>query len=88
LFDKINEEDFKHHGEWVKYSYDRFLMYPMLEMTPRTRIRYIRDVLVMYNTDNPLSVAKVHTNEQKKAKHIVQAKKPYKLLNKWGADEK
>jgi len=87
LFDRINPIDFKYKGEWIKYSYDRFLMYPMLEMTPPKKIRYINEVLVIYNSDNPLSVFKTKKQEQRKFKKISREMTPYKIYDRLNENE-
>jgi len=83
LFDRINPIDFKDRsGNWLQYSYDRFLMYPILEMTPKKRIRFIKDILVTYNTDNPLSVFKTNSAAQKKMKEYSKAKRRYTVYER------
>jgi hypothetical protein len=82
LFQNIDVNDFKdkNTGDWIGYSYDRFLMYPILEMTPPEKIRYISDVLCTYNTSNPISVSKINKEKQSYYKNLASKYKRYNII--------
>ena len=42
-------------GEWLQYSADRALMFPLIEMAGFDRVRFNPDILYIYNDGDPLS---------------------------------
>ncbi len=79
------EKDFKGpDGKWAPCCYDRFIMYPMLEMTPTGKIYRVKDLVYMYNIANPLCHA---WNEKWRKRQIeyeefVKGKEHYSLLRR------
>jgi glycosyltransferase involved in cell wall biosynthesis len=55
LFKKIKKEDLLHEGKFFPVTWDLGMMFPMLEMASDGHIRFIPDVLYIYNAVNPLS---------------------------------
>ena len=55
----LSDED----GGYYQYAYDQALMFPMMEMA-RERIRFIPDILCIYNDENPMNVHKVQPQAQ------------------------
>jgi glycosyltransferase involved in cell wall biosynthesis len=54
LWQNINKEDLKNsEGDWLPYTYDKAIMFPMLEMCPTNKIVYIDEILYVYNRHNP-----------------------------------
>ena len=50
LWDKIEPKDFlMPDGSWVKRATDFACMFPMLEMSGQKRVRYIYDIIYLYN---------------------------------------
>lgn len=49
LFKKIRREDLLYHGQFYPVAWDLAFMFPMLEMASRGHIRFISDVLYVYN---------------------------------------
>jgi glycosyltransferase involved in cell wall biosynthesis len=81
LFDKINKEDLKDtHGNYYKYSYDAALTYPMIEMAGSKRIRYVDQVLYVYNDLNPLCEMSLNPDEQTRIANEIQDKPEYPEL--------
>ena len=55
LFRNINTEDFKGpDGDYCITTWDLAIGFPMLEMTPPEKLRYVPEILMIYNADNPL----------------------------------
>jgi len=55
LFHNIDIEDFKGpDGNFSLTNPDLPIGFPMLEMTPPEKLRYIPEILLLYNADNPL----------------------------------
>ncbi|GAH09922.1 unnamed protein product, partial [marine sediment metagenome] len=84
LWQAIDKEDFKGpKGEFAPCCYDRALMYPMLEMTPTEKIRFIKEHIYMYNIANPNCWA---WKDRKKQMYyedwFCNKKKPYSLLKR------
>jgi glycosyltransferase involved in cell wall biosynthesis len=81
LFDKINKEDLKDRfGNYYKYSYDAALTYPMIEMAGLKRIRFIDQVLYVYNDLNPLCEMSLNPDEQTRIANEIQDKPEYPEL--------
>jgi len=82
LFLKIDRKDMlDHDGEMYKFTFDRAMMYPMIEMAQEAHYRTVLDVLYIYNRENPLSVDRVHRSEQLRIeRELVYNKKPYARL--------
>jgi len=57
--DDLSDED----GNFYRYAYDQALMFPMMEMACE-RIRFVSDILYIYNDENPMNVHKVEPEEQ------------------------
>lgn len=76
LLHKIRKEDLMLHGEFFSMTYDLAIMFPMIEMA-RTHHRFIGDVLVDYNNDNPLSDHRVGKGLQRKFDLIIRARTCY-----------
>lgn len=81
LFCKIKKEDLlDEDGEFYKCTFDRAMMYPMVEMSGKERVRLVTDVLYIYNRLNPISVDRVHRYDQLRIEQQVSNKLPYKKL--------
>ncbi len=76
LLHKIRKEDLLFHGEFFSMTYDLAIMFPMIEMA-RTHHRFIGDVLVNYNNDNPLSDHRMGKGLQRKFDLIIRARPCY-----------
>lgn len=81
LFCKIRKEDLlDEDGEFYKCTFDRAMMYPMVEMSGKERVRLVTDVLYIYNRLNPISVDRIHRYDQLRIEQQVSNKPPYKKL--------
>lgn len=81
LWKKIDENDLKDEcGNWLKYCYDRAILYPMLEMSSNNHIGHINDILYVYNDDNPLQVEKNYRREQENVRDYLNSKEKYPTL--------
>lgn len=80
LFKQIKEEDLKWNGEFFKMTYDQAIMLPMAEMAGR-HIRFIKDVLYLYNRTNPLCDDKVNVALQQACKRYIQTLPRYSRLD-------
>ncbi len=80
LYREIKDKDLRdQNGKYFLVSWDKALMYPMLEMAGH-KVRFVPDTLYVYNIDNPLNDFKVNREEQIEATNYIKNKKPYKLL--------
>ena len=80
LWKNLNKKDLKYkNGKFFKMTYDQAIMLPMLEMAA-DRIRYIDDILYVYNKDNPLNIDKSKAQEQYKLSLEIRNKKKYKKI--------
>lgn len=67
-------------GKWTKYSWDRAVLYPMLEMSSQGHVRFIPDVLYGYNDENSQQVEQTHRAEQEAAARFFSSKPKYPVL--------
>lgn len=71
-------------GHYYKVTLDLAFMYPMLEMAGY-HIRYIDEILYVYNKGNPLNDHAIHLAEQQAMAQIIRAQPPYaRLLQGYG----
>ena len=83
LFCKIKKEDLLDaDGHFYKCTFDRAMMYPMVEMCGKEKVGLINDVLYIYNRHNPISVDRVHRYDQLRIEEVVSQKTPYKKVEK------
>ena len=81
LFCKINKEDLLDlDGHFFKCTFDRAMMYPMVEMSGKERVRLINDILYIYNRNNPISVDRVQRYDQLRIESLISKKTPYDKL--------
>ena len=81
LWDGIRDEDLRDDdGEYWKAAPDHAFMFPLLEMAGADRIRYIHEMLYVYNNSNPLSEHRSIPVDQLLAACKMRAKVPYKML--------
>ena len=76
LFQRIRKEDLMFQDEFFPMTYDLAMMFPMIEMA-RTHHKFIPDILVDYNGDNPLNDHKVGKGLQRKFDLIIRARTCY-----------
>jgi len=80
LWKSLNHEDLKdRQGSFYKMTYDQAILLPLLEMAAE-RIKYIPDVLHIYNRLNPLNVDKEKAEEQYRISQEIRNKKCYDRL--------
>lgn len=81
LFKKIKDEDLRdpESGEYFRVSWDKALMYPMLEMAAH-KVRFIPERLYVYNIVNPLSDYAINRKEQIAATEFIRNKPRYKPI--------
>lgn len=80
LFKKIDETHLKHNDEFFKMTWDMAIMYPMIEMAGE-RHAFIKDILYVYNTKNPLNDAKIDAPLQIFYEKLIRSMPPYHRLN-------
>lgn len=80
LFKKIHKEDLMFQDEFFPICYDLAIMFPMLEMTGG-RFKFIPDVLLEYNSENPINDHKVAKNLQRKFDLIIRARTVYQTIS-------
>jgi glycosyltransferase involved in cell wall biosynthesis len=78
LWNNINKEDLKYNGDWPPYTYDKAIGFPLLEMCPSNKIRYIPEINYYYNRNNNNK-----TSNQKQGNGLgsyYRRKKPYEII--------
>lgn len=80
FFKKIKKEDLMIDGEFYSVAWDQAFMLPMLEMA-NGRIKFIEDILYVYNQANPLNDFKQHLRKQLHYERLIRRKQPYNALD-------
>src|SRR3990167_7452993 len=80
LYKKIKEEDFKYKGEFVSMAPDGAILWPIIEMA-RFHLRFIPDLLYIYNNSNPLAEVVSNGNLQHEIINFLILKESYQNLD-------
>ena len=86
LFKKIKKEDLLYMEAFFPVAWDLAIMYPMLEMcgpiTPGAinHSRYIKDILYIYNRDNPLNDFRKSRKHHRKIVNYIKNLESYKPI--------
>lgn len=79
LFKRIALHDFLFNGKFYDSSCDLASMFPMLEMAGE-HAKFVKDILCIYNRDNPLNDDKVRFEKQQALDHYIRALPRYERL--------
>lgn len=79
LFKNIKKEDLMINNVFFPVACDNAFMFPMLEMA-QYHVRFIPDVLYVYNTETPINDYKKNLSLQLSVAHYIQQKQRYKPL--------
>ena len=80
LWRAIQADDLKINGEYASLAGDVFFMIPMLEMAGDNRIKFMEEILYVYNESNPINEHKVDMRKQWEFARKGRNKKSYKKL--------
>ena len=81
LFQLINKKDLFWNGQFYPMTWDMAIMFPMIEMASKGHFRFIKEVLYIYNVQNPLMDCRVNAQLQRDLDKEIRSKPPYKPLN-------
>ena len=82
LFLKIQDKDFlEKDGSFYKFTWDRVIMYPMIEMAGKEHFYPVRRPLYIYNVANPISVDRVHRYDQLRIESELKQKQQYSRID-------
>ncbi len=82
LFKKIKREDLlDEEGKFYRMASDLAMMFPLLEMASKGHIKFIPDIIYLYNVGNPISNHHIDRTLQLKLEASVRTKKPYAPLD-------
>ena len=81
LWLSVNQNDLVNkNGQYFSVAWDLAIMFPMLEMAGN-RQEFLKDLLYVYNDQNPISDHKIRRKEQILAAKEIRRKKRYKEKN-------
>lgn len=80
LFKKIAREDLLVQGKFFPMAWDLAIMFPMLEMASNGHITCLKDILYIYNEENPLNDHKKNVMLQQKLGFSIAHKPAYPAL--------
>ena len=80
VYKKINHDDLKRDGEYLKSATDLALMYPMLEMS-NGKFKCVQNVLYKYNRDHPESNNKIKKKLSTQSENTLWVRKQKKYYN-------
>jgi glycosyltransferase involved in cell wall biosynthesis len=81
LFKRIKREDLLYKGNFYPMAGDLAYVFPMLEMAG-SHVRFVPDVLYLYNRGNPLSDHKINFALQNECAGHIRSKAPYAPLTR------
>lgn len=79
LFKKIKKEDFMHEGKFFPVTCDQAMMFPLLEMAGE-HVKFIPEILYVYNRENPLNDGKIDEYFVSYIEHVIRFRRPYQPL--------
>jgi glycosyltransferase involved in cell wall biosynthesis len=82
LFKKIRREDLLYEGKFFPVAGDLAFMIPMIEMAGEKRVKFIPEILYVYNGINPLRDGNHRYEMQQEMGSLIRSRPPYKLLQK------
>jgi len=84
LWKLIDDKDLRNeNGEYFKVASDASYIYPLLELCGKNHVKFIDDILYVYNDLNPINDMKINTIEQLKTSKYIRDKPLYdELKNK------
>ncbi len=80
LFKKVKKEDMMFDGEFFSVTWDQSFLFPMLEMADG-RIKFIDQILYVYNQANPLNDFKQQLRKQLYCERVIRARQKYQPLD-------
>lgn len=81
LFQEIRRSDMIDvDGDFYKFTWDRVIMYPMIEMAGQKHFSDVQKIQYVYNRTNPISVDRVHRKDQLRIEADLKSKTPYPRL--------
>ena len=81
LFLNIKKQDMiDRDGDFFKFTWDRVIMYPMVEMAGQEHFKPINKIQYVYNRENPLAVDVVHRQDQLRIESVLRNKNQYEQL--------
>ena len=85
LWDRIEKQDLLDtDGNFYKMTWDLAFMFPMLEMAGH-KSKFIRDIMYVYNIDNPLNDHKVDNSYQMSLERQIRMKDRYERISSNGS---
>lgn len=82
LFHKVKRKDLLWQGKFFPMTWDMAMMFPMIEMASQGHYRFIKEILYIYNVDNPLCDYRVDAQLQRDVDAYIRSLPPYKALKK------
>lgn len=80
LFKKIKREDLMYEGDFFAMTWDMAIMLPMIEMASEGHVKFLPEIMYIYNHSNPLSDHVIDVALQKKLHGVIAAKNKYAPL--------
>lgn len=81
LWDNINKADLKDEfGKYYSMSWDLAIMIPALEMSGNSRVKYIEEILYVYNNENAINDYKKNLMLQLRLAQQIREKLSYRML--------
>lgn len=81
LFKRIHREDLMYKDDFYPMAGDLAWLFPMLEMASKGHIRFIPDILYLYNHKNPSSDHNKNLELQQELTYEIYSKRPYEPLD-------
>jgi len=82
LFNRIRKKDLMYKNDFFSIGSDVAYFMPMLEMASQGHIRYVRELLCIYNDTNPLNDMRTRRQFSNMAHDYICAQPPYRPLKR------
>ncbi|MBE3138584.1 MAG: hypothetical protein IMZ63_02075, partial [Actinobacteria bacterium] len=82
IWKNIKKEDLQdENGNFFTVTGDLALMFPLIEMAGYPRVKFIPEILYIYNQETTFSDDKLHAEQQRSNEQKIRTKKSYPLYN-------
>ena len=78
MWKNVKDEDLKGpDGLYARVTWDLAIMFPMLELSGYNRVKFIPEIIYVYNQETPYNDGKMRLKEQMQFADYFAAKQPY-----------
>jgi len=76
----VKDESLRDTNGYFKVTWDLAMLFPCLELSGFNRVKFIPDILYVYNQETPFNDGKLYLQEQMRLADYIAAMKPYSYI--------